>query len=145
MPKVSRDLIAMSSPQNPVSSFLGDWIDTDFMKDLFLTCPKAAIQMRVGVPDEVKLEIVDVIDHLIFFKASIPKIPLSEFDRHGRRVLDRRLKKCPIMNISENEMISSDQSIAILSGLGIKVPDDIDVIEDDSPDGYIHYICKITL
>ena len=145
MPKVSRDLIAMSSPQNPVASFLGDWIDTDFMKDLFLTCPKAAIQMRVGVPDEVKLEIVDVMEHLIFFKASIPKIPLSEFDRHGRRVLDRRLKKCPIMNISENEMISSDQSIAILSGLGIKVPDDIAVIEDDSPDGYIHYICKIIL
>ena len=145
MPRVSRDFIVMSSPQNPVASFLGDWIDSDFMKDLFLTCPKAAIQMRVGVPEEVQLEIVDVVENLVFFKASIPKIPLSEFDRHGRRVLDRRLKKCPIMNISENEMISAEQSIALLTGLGIKVPDDIDVIEDDALDGYIHYICKITL
>ena len=49
------------------------------------------------------------------------------------------------MNISENEMISAEQSIALLTGLGIKVPDDIDVIEDDALDGYIHYICKITL
>ena len=49
------------------------------------------------------------------------------------------------MNISENEMISAEQSIALLTGLGIKVPDDIDVIEDDTLDGYIHYICKITL
>ena len=71
MPRVSRDLIVMSSPQNPVASFLGDWIDSDFMKDLFLTCPKAAIQMRVGVPEEVQLEIVDVVENLVFFKASL--------------------------------------------------------------------------
>ena len=128
---------------NPIAEFLGEWIDTPFMRELFIACPKAAFQTQVGVPEEIKMSIIEHDDNYVKFKASIPIKPLSEYDRHGRKVVDRRLKKCPVMNISEGEMINDP--IAKLEEFGIRVPEDIEIVTDDGPNGYIHYICNISL
>ena len=128
-------------PLNPVAQFLGSWIDTPWMKDLFLACPRAAIQMRVGVPDEISMEIIERHPDFVVFKVSIPREPVAVFDSHGRRIVDRRLKKCPIMNVSEGEMINDP--VQVLKEHSISVPDDIKVIIDDNPSGFVHYITKI--
>lgn len=130
-----------NSSTNPVALFLGSWIDTPWMKDLFLACPRAAIEMRVGVPDEIIMEIIERNSEFVKFKVSIPREPVATFDRHGRRIVDRRLKKCPIMNVSESQMINDP--VQVLKDHSIRVPEDIEVLIDDDPTGYVHYITKI--
>lgn len=130
-----------TSHSNPVAKFLGEWIDTPWMKELFLACPRAAIQMRVGVPEEIAMEIIERETNFVKFKVSIPRQPVATFDRHGRRIVDRRLKKCPIMNVSEHQMI--DDPVTVLRGHSIRVPDDIEVVVDEDPLGFVHYITKV--
>ena len=133
----------MEQDTNPLVKFLGAWIDTPYMRELFIACPKAAIQTHVGVPEEINMSIIEHGNHHVKFKASIPIKPLSDYDRQGRRILDRRLKKCPVINISGEEMINNP--ILKLKELGIRVPEDIEIVIDEDPNGYIHYICDINL
>ncbi len=126
---------------NPVSEFLGEWLDEPLMKRLFMENPRVAIETKVGVPEDIILT-TEERDNVIYFKSSIPKNPGNRVNDLGqRRIEDQRLKKCPIMGVSEHEIISDP--VTLFKQYNIDIPNDMTVVVDEDEDGYIHFECII--
>lgn len=126
---------------NPVALFLGEWLDEPLMKRLFIENPRIAIETKVGVPEDIILTCEER-SGTIFFRSSIPKNPGNRVNDLGqRRIEDQRLKKCPVMGVSEQEIISNP--ISLFKSYGINIPEDMSVIIDSDDGGYIHFECMI--
>jgi hypothetical protein len=136
--KLARNTTTMA---NPVSKFLGEWLDEPLMKRLFMENPRVAIETKVGVPEDIILT-TEERDNIIYFKSSIPKNPGDRVNDLGqRRIEDQRIKKCPIMGVSEQEIISDP--VTLFKKYNIDIPSDMTVVVDEDEDGYIHFECVI--
>lgn len=125
----------------PISEFLGKWLEEPLMKRLFLENPKIAIETKVGIPEDIVLETYRE-DERWVFRSKIPKNPGNRTNDLGqRRIEDQRLKKCPVMGVSEQEII--DDPVGLFAQYGIKIPDDMRVYYDDEEDGYIYFECYL--
>jgi len=91
--------------QNPIELFLGDWLGEPLMRRLFIENPRIAIETKIPFPEDIVLKCYEK-DGVIYFKSSIPKNPDNKINDAGqKRIDDQRLKKCPIMNVSEKEIL----------------------------------------
>ena len=127
--------------QNPIEKFLGDWLGEPLMRRLFIENPRIAIETKIPFPDDIILKCYEK-EGVIYFKSSIPKNPTNEANEAGqKRVDDQRLKKCPIMKVSEKEILENPTKLFI--EYGIRVPEDIQVSCDEDYNGYMHFTCII--
>lgn len=131
----------LGSMSNPVADFLGEWLEEPLMKRLFIENPRVAIESKVGVPEDIVMETY-LEDGRWVFRSKIPKTPGNRTNDLGqRRIEDQRLKKCPIMGVSEQEII--DDPVGLFSQYGIKIPEDMKVFYDAEESGYIYFECYI--
>jgi len=127
--------------QNPIELFLGDWLGEPLMRRLFIENPRIAIETKIPFPEDIVLKCYEK-DGVIYFKSSIPKNPDNKINDAGqKRIDDQRLKKCPIMNVSEKEIL--ENPVDLFNEYGIKVPEDIEVSCDEEFDGYMHFTCVV--
>ena len=126
---------------NPIELFLGDWLGEPLMRRLFLENPRIAIETKIPFPEDIVLECYEKED-IIYFKSSIPKNPDNKMNDAGqKRIDDQRLKKCPIMKVSEKEIL--ENPVELFQEYGIRVPEDIQVSCDEAFDGYMHFTCIV--
>jgi hypothetical protein len=126
---------------NPIVQFLGEWLNEPLMRRLFIENPRIAIETKVGVPEDIILT-TETRNGQFYFRSSIPKNPGNRVNDLGqRRIEDQRLRKCPIMGVSEQEII--DDPVNLFNRYGISIPSDMTVFVDEQDDGYIHFECLI--
>ena len=111
---------------------------------IFFGNPRQAMEQIVGVPSDIPIRI-DHFDDEIWFQASVPKFPEEGQGNSllGMRKSNERMNRCPVLRVSGREFI--DNHIEILAEYGIRVPEDVVVIVDSDPNGYLHFRVRLDL
>ena len=128
-----------------LKEFFAPWLNsTPEQRLYFLGNPRQAMEQIVGVPSDIPVRI-DHFDDEIWFQASVPKFPEEGQGTSllGMRKSNERMNRCPVLRVSGREFI--DNHIEILAEYGIRVPEDVVVIIDSDPNGYLHFRVRLDL
>ena len=125
-----------------LKEFFAPWLNsTPEQRLYFLGNPRQAMEQIVGVPSDIPVR-VDQFEGAIWFQASVPKFPVEGHGSLlGMRKSNERMNRCPVLRVSGREFI--DNHIQILAEYGIRVPEDVVVLIDSEPKGYLHFRVRL--
>jgi hypothetical protein len=121
-----------------LQEFFTPWLKgTPEARERFLRDPRGAMSEIVGVPNDIEVAVYTQ-DGATWFRASIPREPSQEVGSLGEmRISNERLQKCPALGVSGSEFIANH--VTLLAEHGIRVPEDVLVEIDPTPEGFIHF------
>ena len=127
-----------------LQNFFEPWLNsTSERRQQFLQDPRGAMEEIVGVPSDIRV-VVESSDNQIWFQASIPKLPdetEGSTSLIAMRQHNERINRCPVLRVSGREFIANH--VQILAEYGIRVPEDVIVIIDVDPKGYLHFRVRL--
>jgi hypothetical protein len=125
-----------------LKEFFAPWLNsTPEQRLYFLRDPRQAMEQIVGVPSDIPVS-VDQCEGEIWFQASVPKFPEEgQGSLLGMRRSNERMNRCPVLRVSGREFI--DNHVQILAEYGIRVPEDVVVLIDAHPNGYLHFRVRL--